>query len=505
MKNEIPPVSYGSRLRQQAAALGDRPAVTAISADGAESYTTWRELDELVDRIAVELVDREITQGLIAGVALPNGLPHIAITLALWRIGATVMTLDPRTPPLQLADILDRAGAVTCIVDASPAFVEHRTVRVDAIMAAAAVRPVVPVADRIPCPGKIILSGGSTGRPKLMSDDQPWQAVPGDHWYGIPARLGFRPRQVQLVGGAMSHNAPLSWAHMGLFEGHHIVVVEKFDAGKILALIPRHGVNFMMVVPTMMVRLLDAPGWATADLSTIEALYHTAAPCPTWLKAAWINRLGPERVFEMYGSGEGVGQAIISGEEWLSHPGSVGRPFLTEVRIRDSRGEVVPAGDIGELYMRMPEGRGMVRYLDPGQRLQVDTEGFVCVGDLAYCDADSYLYIAGRRDDAIISGGIKVHPERVEAALLKHPGIDDAVAFGLDDRDWGQRVHVAIVIRPGAEVTLDDIRAFSARILAPAETPKSLSIHEFLPRDGFGKIRRKTMAALLAARGDSAA
>jgi len=487
-------VDFGTQLRRNAAARGNAPAVVAVAPDGSESVTSWSGLDRMVDGIATELHRRGVAQGTVVALALGNGLAHVAITLAIWRLGATVMSVDPGLPSDTLADLCRCAGAPGGVVEPGGAVAGWRWPRTEVMAAAAQLPPEIPH-DLTPRPGRIVLSGGSVGRPKLMSDDQPWRSVPGMPWQGIPARLGFRPGQVQLVGGAMSHSAPLTWAHLGLFEGQMLVVMEKFDARLALRLIARHRVRFMMAVPTMMVRLLDVVEAVDADLSSLEALYHTAAPCPVWLKRAWIDRLGPERVFEMYGSGEGAGQTIITGTEWLVRPGSVGRPYRSEIRIRDERGRILPAGQVGQVFMRNSAMGGPARYLDPAHELQVDDEGFACVGDLGSLDVDGYLYIAGRRDDAIITGGLKVQPERVEAVLLGLPGVADVVVFGVEDREWGQRVHAAIVPRPGMAPTLGDIRAAAAAHLAPTELPKSIELRSRLPRDGFGKIRRRALAA----------
>ena len=143
-------------------------------------------------------------------------------------------------------------------------------------------------ADCISRPGKIVLSGGSTGIPKLMTDDRPWVSVPGRPWGQVAGRLGFRSGQKQLVCGAMSHNAPLTWAQLGLLEGQHLVVMERFDAASALRAIDAYGIQFVMTVPTMMVRMLDALDAAGTTFASLEAFYHTAAVCPSWLKKAWI-------------------------------------------------------------------------------------------------------------------------------------------------------------------------------------------------------------------------
>ncbi|QRG05651.1 AMP-binding protein [Xanthobacter dioxanivorans] len=492
-------VTFGARLRGHARARGSATAITVLSPDGTAQPIGWEALDRLVDRIAGALMGRGLGQGSVVGIGLPNGLAHIALVLGVWRMGGTVLAFDHRQPAAILAGMWDRAKAALVVVPPAVVPEDHRVAPLPGFWEDVANRAEAVVPDQVSRPGKILLSGGSTGVSKLMADDLPWRFVPGRPWGDVAPALGFRADQVQLVAGAMSHNAPLTWAQMGLFEGHHLVVLEAFGANLALDAIDRFGVGFAMVVPTMMVRMLDADARRPRSLASLEALYHTGAPCPGWLKAAWIERLGPARVTEMYGSGENVGQTIITGTEWLGHRGSVGRPFQSAARIYAAAGALLPAGEVGELFMRRdghvaPEAR--VRYLDPGVASREDADGFVSVGDMAFVDGDGYVHLAGRRDDVINSGGVKVHPEKVEAAVLSCPGVRDVVAVGLDDRDWGQRVHVVIEpADPAAPVTLADVRRHCAGLLAADELPKSLSVVAALPRDGFGKVKRRMVQA----------
>lgn len=487
-------MSFGARLRQLAAERGDRTVLTILQAAGTSQDVSWAELNRLVDRLAHVIANRVAGKHTVVGIGLHNGLAHIATVLACWRAGCTTVVFDPSTPLDQATVLFDRAGAVLAVIEDQAAAGQERIIDRATLWAAAQTALDSPFEDRVPRPGKIMMSGGSTGLPKLMADDLPWISAPGAAWGNVARTLGFRPNQVQLVCGAMSHNAPLTWAQLGLFEGHHLIVMERFDALRALRAIDDYGVQFVMVVPTMMARMLDALKQADIKFTTLEAFYHTAAVCSIWLKQAWIDRLGAGRVFEMYGSGENVGQTIITGEEWLAHPGSVGRPFETDARVLDPDGKRLPAGEVGELFMKRWSTAGGTRYLDPGHVARSDPDGFICVGDLAWLDADGYVHLAGRRDDTINSGGIKIHPEKVEAALLSHPAVRDVVVVGLSDREWGQRIHAVVELRDGVEsITLEELRQHGRTQLAPTELPKSMTILDRLPRDGFGKVRRRTI------------
>lgn len=489
------PMTFGARLRQLAMERGAETAVYFLPSKGEVQVLSWADLDALADRFARGLVAQGGGQGTVIAFALGNVPAHLALALATWRIGGTTLVLDPGIKPEVAEAMKTRSGAVLMIgPDESVG-----DIPIAAFEAFCETCPPDPVTDRVSTPGKIVLSGGSTGLPKMMADTRPFTRVPGASWGRVAPRLGFRCDQVQLVCGAMSHNAPFTWAQNGLFEGNRLVLMERFDAVRALQVIDAYGVGFAMVVPTMMVRMHDHLKESGATLRSLHALYHTGAPCASWLKRAWIDILGPERVTEMYGSGENTGQTTITGREWLSHPGSVGQGFETEIRIYGTDGEVLPAGQAGEIYMRPADLGGRSEYIGPdAPPPQRDADGFQSIGDVGWLDEEGFLFLGGRRDDVINTGGVKVHPEAVEAVLLQYPAVIDAVVFGADDREWGQRVIAAIVAR-GA---LDEqaLRAFCAAHLTPQQVPKQFDLRTTLPRDGFGKIRRKAIAADWAAK-----
>ncbi|SOC10965.1 bile acid-coenzyme A ligase [Rhodobacter sp. JA431] len=489
------PISYGARLRQLAAERGTAEAVRFLPARGEEQSLSWAELDAMTDRFARALAARGVGQGAIVGFALPNIPAHLALALAIWRVGATTMVLDPGIHPETAQAMKARSGAALVIGREAG----QGDITLAEFITLADGLPRTPVEDKISVPGKIVLSGGSTGLPKMMCDTRPFARIPGQSWGRVAPSLGFRCEQTQLVCAAMSHNAPFTWAQNGLFEGNRLVLMEHFDAVAVLQAIDRFEIGFAMVVPTMMVRMIDHFEESGATLESLHALYHTGAPCARWLKQAWIDRLGPERVTEMYGSGENTGQTVISGAEWLRHPGSVGCGFETEIRIYGEAGEILPPGEVGEIFMRPgdPDGRSNYFGSDAPQPRR-DGDGFQSIGDLGWLDAEGYLYLSGRRDDVINTGGVKVHPETIEAVLLTHPQIADAVAFGIEDREWGQKVVAVLVAKPGACPSVDALHDFCAEHLSRAETPKVFRLCETLPRDGFGKIRRRMLAVKLA-------
>lgn len=490
--------SYGQRLAHHAATRKDDTAVIFLPAQGNETRFSWRQMDDSVNRHARVLAAEGVGAGDVVAFGLRNTPTHIFTTLAIWRLGATTLGLDPSLPTATRDGLVDRIGAKLCIQETpEPGILDRTQLETRAALASSD-----PLRDQISRPGKIYTSGGSTGLPKLMADDQPYLRAPGRSWGNVAPSLGFRTDQVQLTCAAMSHNAPLTWTQNGIFEGNTTILMERFDAASVIDTVARFKVGFLLTVPTMLVRLLDAmPREAAgvidaAPLQSLHALYHTAAPCPIWLKQEWIDIMGADRVFEMYGSGENTGQTVITGPEWLARRGSVGRGFETRIRIRDPQdGRLLEPGELGEVFMYPDDIRGRSSYIgkDAAQPRR-DADGFQCVGDMGWLDAEGYLYLAGRRDDVINTGGLKVHPERVEAALLAHPDIVDAVVFGTEDRDWGQAVTALIALSDAARSEAPaDLAPFLSDRLERSELPKRIRVLPALPRDGFGKIRRKAL------------
>jgi bile acid-coenzyme A ligase len=296
---------------------------------------------------------------------------------------------------------------------------------------------------------------------------------------------------VHLVPGPLYHNAPFVFSTQALWTGNHIVVLSRFDAETTLEGIERFGVNWMMLVPTMMQRIWRLPADVRDryDLSSLRAFLHLAASCPPWLKQCWIDWLGPERVWELYAGTEAQGVTVISGTDWLEHVGSVGKPPDGSMRILDADGNDLPPGEVGEIWMKSPE-QPTYRYVGAEARAR---DGWESLGDLGSMDADGFLYIADRRTDLILSGGANVYPAEVEAALDEHPDVRSCAVIGLPDDDLGQRVHA--IVEVDGDVTDDELRAHMEARLARYKVPRSFERAHGPVRDDAGKVRRSGLAA----------
>jgi bile acid-coenzyme A ligase len=254
------------------------------------------------------------------------------------------------------------------------------------------------------------------------------------------------------------------------------------------------------MVPTMLLRLARLPDLDRRDLSSLKAVLQGGAPIPAWLVRFWIERLGPERFHMSYGSTENAGLARIRGDEWLEHPGSVGRGHNSEFRILDDQLRPLPPGEVGEIFGRSTTVEGPAFEYVGAPPARATPDGFVSVGDLGWLDAEGWLYIADRRADMIISGGANVFPAEVEAALLEHPEVADAAVIGLPDEQWGQRLHALVQARePARAPSAEELREHCRARLAPYKVPKSFEPVAALPRSDAGKLNRSALAAQRAA------
>lgn len=490
MGETIPgPVSYGRRIIELAAEHPERTAILFVPREGPERALSWRELDRATNQVARLLADRGVDERSRVIIALPNCPEHYVVAYAAWKLGAFVLPLRAALPDHERDQILTLF--IPTVVVSNWENIAYQNVSLAELRHAESLSD-APHPDRVPHPGKAIASGGSTGRPKIIVDPQRWERVPG----GPPAFPWLMPGRTQLVAGPLYHTSPFMWSHFGLFEDHRLVLLERFDAARIVDLIERERINFSFLAPTMMRRLILLPNIHERDLSSVESIFQTAAPCPPWLKRAWIDLIGGEKLFEGFGSTENVGVCRIRGDEWLQHPGSVGRALGSDLKILDDHFNELPTGEVGEIFMR-PHDTSQPTYEYIGSPpARTSPDGFASVGDLGYVDADGYLFLTDRRVDLIITGGANVYPAEVEAALTEHPGIHDVVVVGVPDEEWGKRVHAIIAVPDGeTPISVAALDAHCRARLAAFKTPKSYEFVPELPRNEAGKIRRSALAA----------
>lgn len=476
------PVSISRAITMHAEAHPDAPALTC-----GEVTLSWAELDRTSSRLARAYAGLGVTRGDLVTIALPNSTDFLLAALAAWKLGATPQPVSARLPGRELHEIVELANSRLVVgVDAAE-FPDRATVppgfRPDPSLSDA------PLPDMTSPSFKAPTSGGSTGRPKIILAGIPGEFELDD----LPIKV---PRGATLVvPGVLHHNAPFTVCAAGLIGGGHVVIFPRFVPEQVLDAVTRWRPRYLYLVPTMMNRIWKLPEEvrAQADMSSLEIAVHMAAPCPAWLKEKWIDWVGPDVLCELYGGTEAQSATWITGREWLAHRGSVGRPFVGQMKIVGEDGRDLPPGEVGEVYMRAEGGPGSTYRYIGAEPKRLNGGEWETIGDLGWMDEDGYVYLADRRKDLILRGGANVYPAEVEAALEAHPAVRSCLVVGVPDDDLGQRVH-AIVDAPGG-VSEAELRDHMAAELAAYKCPESYAFVSEPVRDDAGKARRSLWAA----------
>jgi bile acid-coenzyme A ligase len=474
-------IPIGQLLAHHAARDPRRPAITF-----GDEVVTREGLEARANRRARVLQARGVGQGDMVTIALPNGLELYETTFALWKLGAVPAMVSSRLPDAELGAIVQLADP-RLVVGVDPARLPGRTV-LGAGLAVDQTLSAEPLEEAVSPHWKAMTSGGSTGRPKIIVDH-----MPGVYDPETPALLQ-QVDDVLLNPGPLYHNAPFGSMHAGLFTGAHVIEMGRFDAGEALRLIGRHKVQWVNFVPTMLARIWKLPEAErlAADMSSLRVVFHMASACPVWLKEAWIDWIGPDPLYELYGGTERQGMTIITGREWLAHKGSVGKVQPgAAMRVLGPDGNVCAPGEIGEIYFLPDAGRNATyHYIGADAKTAGEWES---LGDLGHMDAEGYLYLADRRTDLILSGGANIYPAEVEAALDAHPDVLTSAVVGLPDDDLGQRAHAIVQRREGCDVGAVELLAHLEQRLVRYKIPRSIEFSDIPLRDDAGKVRRSAL------------
>jgi bile acid-coenzyme A ligase len=480
--------SIARRIRELAVTEADDRALWCIAEDGSEESLTRAELDRRSDQLAGALAGRGLGYGDRLGIGLRNSTQFVLAAYAAWKLGAIPIPMRWDLPEWELERLRKAIDAKVQLGADDVAWID-----------ATADAEVPDLPDVISPQRNGICSSGSTGTPKVIVSNLPGTYDPeittpfAEYW----GRTVPRPLNV-IVLGPLYHTNGFAGLY-SLVAGDRLFVMTRFDAARVVDVIERHRISSFNCTPTMLKRIADLPDVDSRDLSSIEWFTQGAAPMPPYLVHRWAELIGPERIIMAYGMSEGLGLTAIRGDEWMTHEGSVGRPLRdTEVCIIDGEGNVLPPGEVGEIYLRSA-AYGGASYLGEVPQMPTTTDGFRSVGDVGYLDEDGFLYLVDRRVDLIITGGANVFPAEVELALMDHPKVADVVVVGLKDEEWGRRVHA--IVEPADEQdppTLEEIRDYAKSRLAAYKAPHTLELVDAIPRSAATKVNR---GALVAERG----
>jgi bile acid-coenzyme A ligase len=476
-------ISFSRRLADHAAADPAAPAITC-----GEDSVTRAELEEAADALARQLLEDGVKLGDLVTIALPNSVDWFVAVVATWKIGAIPQPVSSRLPAPELAAIVELAGSPVVLGADADAF-PGRICRPMGYAAPAVAPDAEPLPDAISPAWKAPTSGGSTGQPKLIVAGQPGsiddQAAP---------LFLVQVDGCMMMPGPLFHNGPIVWACTALLAGNHLALLPRFDAESTLAGIEKYSADIAYLVPTMMKRIWRLPVEVREryDLSSLRAIWHLAEPCPPWLKEAWIEWLGADRIFELYAGTEAQAATVITGAEWLEHRGSVGRPLTGSISITDKEGNEVAAGVEGEVWLKSDLDIPTYRYIGADPRTREG--GWESLGDNGWLDEDGFLYLGDRTTDMILTGGSNVYPAEVESAISEHPAVASCAVIGLPDEDLGNMVHAIVQADPG-KLQVDELLRFVAERLVRYKVPRTVEIVTEPLRDDAGKVRRSALRA----------
>ncbi len=503
MTNEL---HLGSRAERRP----DRPAVVLA---GTGLVITYQELDERSNRIAHLLRDAGLRTGDHVALMMENGSEFLEVAWAAQRSGLYYTALNSHLRRNEAQHILDDCGATAFFISAGLADVagELDLQRIGLRIVAGgdatgfqpyddalARWPVTPIADE--AEGREMLySSGTTGSPKGVR--KALSAAPMGDPTATPvilagnfARVGIGEDSVYLSPAPLYHSAPLVYSMAMHRLGATCVVMESFEPSNCLEAIERYRVTHAQFVPTMFTRMLALKDEekSSHDLSSLQWVVHAAAPCPVPVKRQMLEWWGPI-IHEYYAGTEDIGSTAIGPEEWLAHPGSVGRP-LNEVHIVGDDIEVdLPVGETGTVYFA--GGREVEYHNDPEKTAHMaNQQGWRTLGDVGYLDADGYLYLTDRASDMVISGGVNIYPREAELVLATHPRVLDVAVFGVPDEEMGESL-LAVVQRQLDDhpLTAAELIAWCRERLAGYKCPRAVEFITEMPRDPSGKLFKRLL------------
>ena len=475
--------------------------MTATLVFGAEPIS-GAELEQRAARAAGGFERLGVQEGEVVALLLRNSPPYLEAMLACRQLGAYHCPINWHFKADEAGFILRDSGARLLVTDSGllgqiDSAVTHgvRTVGV--------AEPWPEWCDtrspwrgppRMPR-GNMPYTSGTTGRPKGVRRQPASEAQRSLAQALYRTALGIEPGTRALVSAPLYHSAPNLYAMQALLTAELLVLEPRFDAEATLALIERHRLTNVYLVPTMYVRLLRLPAEVRAryDLSSLRFISSTGSPCAPEVKRAMIDWLGPI-ITETYAASETGHITFIDSREWLERPGTVGRPLgKGVVKILDEDGSELPPGEVGLIYCRQPAYPDFTYVNNAVARSALERDGLWSVGDMGYLDKDGYLYIADRKSDMVISGGVNIYPAEIEAALLGMPVVADCAVFGIPDAEFGEALAAAIELRPDARASEGEVQQFLRERIAGYKVPRVVTFHATLPREESGKIFKRRL------------
>jgi acyl-CoA synthetase (AMP-forming)/AMP-acid ligase II len=498
-------VHWGRSPAAGTISLADRyPDETAIIDE--LGTLTYAELHTRTNALAHSLSDMGIVEGDGVAIMCRNHRGFIEATVAVSKLGADALYLNTAFAGPQLAEVVGREKPKAIVYDEEFSGLLEEAGRrrkrivawhdspeladptIDELITAGDPDDVVPPQRE----GRaVILTSGTTGSPKGASRENPQSLDPV---VSLLSRIPLRTRQVTHIAAPLFHSWGFAHFSLGLILGSTYVLRRKFDPEGALQAVSRRRCDSLVVVPVMLQRIMELPESTRAkyDLSSLKAVAASGSALPGDLALEWMDAWG-DNLYNLYGSTEVAWASIATPADMRAAPGSAGTPPRgTIVKLYDEDGAEVGPGETGRIFVAnemLFEG-----YTGGGSKDVID--GLMATGDVGRFDAEGRLFVEGRDDEMIVSGGENVFPKEVEDALSRHEAVADAAAIGVDDKDFGQRLRAFVVLEKGAEASEKDLKEHVSRNLARYKVPREIVFLDELPRNATGKVLKRELKTL---------
>jgi len=492
------------------------PGLPAVFALGAARYgdrtalidergpVTFAELDARSDAVARGLIETGVHPGDTVGVLCRNHRGFFEITGALTKLGANVLYLNTGFAAPQVAAVMEREHAIVLVHDAEFEELVSGAAHATRFLSwtddpnPGPIRTLDDLAERHadgprlarpPRDGRIIiLTSGTTGPPKGAFVASTPHAGAG---IALLERLPYRAREKMVIAAPCFHAWGFANATTSLLLGDTMLLERQFDPQRSLELIARHRAEVFVAVPVMLLRMLELPPAVRAryDTSSLRFVPLSGSALPGDLAPRFMDAFG-DVVYNLYGSTEVGSVSVAMPNDLRIAPATAGRPPAgTQIRFLDDNGHEVPTGENGRIFVRGP--LTFSGYTDGGSKKIVD--GFMHTGDTGHLDPNGLLFVDGRDDEMIVSGGENVFPREVEDVIARHPDVVEAAVVGVPDPEFGTRLKAFVVARPGTDVDAEAVRAHVRANLARFKVPREVEFVAELPRKGTGKVVRREL------------
>lgn len=470
---------------------------------------TYQDAAKEMIRLADGLQKRGFGRGDTIGIMVKNRAEFLLIANAAARIGAPIVQISYRFKADEAAYILENSGAkVLFFEDGLAPIAKSLQSRLPEVKLFAAVGgaegfpsyqeivesgdPDAPPVRLQEDPRLLIYTSGTTGKPKGASRRTGLNTI-GPTLAFLHA-LGLKSDDRHLAVCPLYHSAGIGFAVFTLLLGGTVVLLEHFDAEEVLRAIEREKLTTAMMVPTMYRRLVDLPEEVRRryDTSSMRRMMTGAALMPVPLQQAVAKAFGP-KLYDFYGSTETGWNTLATAEDLARKPGTIGKVIEgNEIKLFGEDGQEVGVGQVGQLYVRSMMQIDGYHANEEATRASMKN-GYFSVGDLAYRDDEGYYFLAGRKTDMVISGGVNVYPKEVEDGLHGHPAVIDAAVVGVTHEEWGESLRAFVVLREGARLTEEELKAFCKEHMADYKCPREVFFVDELPRNPTGKVLKKDL------------